>query len=78
MVTDVPLNHLFPYINPDALFSMQWGYKRKGMTEADYDRLLSEKAMPVFEALQRRAPTKSCSSRKSSTGIFRCRRRAMM
>ena len=70
VATDIPLKNLFPFVNPDALFSMQWGYKRKGMSEADYERLLDDRAKPVFEALQRRAATEGLLKPKVVYGYF--------
>lgn len=45
------------FINETALFTGQWGFKRKGMSEADYERLLDEKARTVFDDLKTRART---------------------
>ncbi|HWE00996.1 MAG TPA: methionine synthase [Tepidisphaeraceae bacterium] len=70
IVNDVPLKNLFPFINPDALFSMQWGYKRKGNDQEAYDRLLNEKALPVFEALQKRAVAEELLQPKVVYGYF--------
>ncbi len=55
VVGELPVRHLFPYINPVALIVGQWGFKRKGLSEADYEQLLNEKARPVFGRLQRQA-----------------------
>ena len=70
VVNDVPLKNLFPFINPDALFSMQWGYKQKGMTPADYEKLIADKAVPVFEALQQRAADDKLLQPKVVYGYF--------
>jgi 5-methyltetrahydrofolate--homocysteine methyltransferase len=53
-ISDLSPRHIFPYINEDALFG-QWGYKQKGLTPADYEKLLDDKARPVFQQLQARA-----------------------
>ena len=55
VVKDIPPRHVFPFINEVALFVGQWGFKQKGMDKAEYERLIDEKARPVFEQLQRRA-----------------------
>ncbi len=54
IVTDIAMNSIFPYINDVALFVGQWGFKKRAMDQKDYDRLLEEKARPVFRELQRR------------------------
>ena len=55
VVTDVPLKHVYPYINLDALFKSQWGFKQGSLDKQQYERLVDEKARPLFESLQRRA-----------------------
>ena len=52
-------------VNPDALFVQQWGFKRGGLSEAEYERLLNEKVRPVFDDLKRRAS--EITERKSLT-----------
>jgi 5-methyltetrahydrofolate--homocysteine methyltransferase len=54
-VTGIRLDHVFPYINPLALFVGQWGFKKKAMAEDEYDRSIEETARPVFEKLKARA-----------------------
>jgi 5-methyltetrahydrofolate--homocysteine methyltransferase len=69
-VASFPPEQLFPYVNETALFTGQWGFKRKGMDEAAYERLLDEKARPVFEALKRRAVAEKLLSPKVVYGYF--------
>src|SRR5690606_798820 len=33
----------------------QWGFKRKGLSAEEYERILDEKARPIYEDLKRRA-----------------------
>ena len=48
--------HIFPFINKTVpLFTGQWGFKQKGMTQDAYRRMLDEKAEPVYEVLKNRA-----------------------
>jgi 5-methyltetrahydrofolate--homocysteine methyltransferase len=70
VVAEVPRRSLFPFVNPDALFSMQWGYKQKGMTPGDYEKLIQDKAVPVFEALQARAIAEQLLQPKVVYGYF--------
>ena len=70
VVKDLSPRHLFPYINEVALFTGQWGFKRKGMTPQDYERLLDEKARPVFRDLQRRAIEENLLEPKVVYGYF--------
>ena len=69
-VKNVPTEQVFPYINETALFAGQWGFKRKGMGEAEYERLLDDKARPVFEQLQARAIKEKLLEPKVVYGYF--------
>ena len=39
IATDIPIRNVMPYINLDALFGGQWGFKKKGMSEADFSAI---------------------------------------
>jgi 5-methyltetrahydrofolate--homocysteine methyltransferase len=70
VITDIAPRVVFPFINPDALFGTQWGYKRKGADEAAYEKLLDEKARPVFQSLQKRATEEGWIIPKVVYGYF--------
>ena len=70
VVTDVPLKHVYPYINLDALFKNQWGYKQGSLDKEQYERLLDEKARPLVESLQRRAIDERLLEPKVVYGYF--------
>lgn len=55
VVHEIPLEQVFAYINPNALFIGQWGYKKKGLSAAEYQQTIDEQAKPTFAALQKRA-----------------------
>jgi 5-methyltetrahydrofolate--homocysteine methyltransferase len=69
-VTGIPLEQIFPYINPNALFLGQWDFKKKGLSDEDYERLLNEKARPIFAELQRRAIAENLLTPKVVYGYF--------
>ena len=52
VVKDLSAKHLFPYINPDALFVQQWGFKKGASSETEHERLLDDKVRPLFEELK--------------------------
>ncbi len=54
-VTDLSPKHVFPFVNTNALFRGQWGFKQGKQTPEEFERSIREKAQPVFEALQQRA-----------------------
>jgi 5-methyltetrahydrofolate--homocysteine methyltransferase len=70
VVTDISPKHLFSYINTQALFTGQWGFRQKGQTPAEYERLLDEKARPVFQSLQRQAIEEGLLQPKVAYGYF--------
>ncbi|MEM8874577.1 MAG: vitamin B12 dependent-methionine synthase activation domain-containing protein [Planctomycetota bacterium] len=53
--TDIPLPTIFGYVNTVALYAGQWGFKKKGLTNEQYEATLADKADPVFEQLKQRA-----------------------
>jgi 5-methyltetrahydrofolate--homocysteine methyltransferase len=69
-VTGIPLDQVFAYINPNALFLGQWDFKKKGLNDDDYERLLDEKARPIFEQLQKRAIDEKLLTPKVVYGYF--------
>jgi 5-methyltetrahydrofolate--homocysteine methyltransferase len=66
----IPLEQVFPYINPDALFLGQWDFKKKGLSDEAHERLLDEKARPIFAELQRRAVAEKLLTPKVVYGYF--------
>jgi 5-methyltetrahydrofolate--homocysteine methyltransferase len=70
VVTGIPLEQVFPLINPLALFRGQWGFKRGAMSEEEFERSTEEKARPVFEALQQRAIKEKLLEPKVVYGYF--------
>jgi 5-methyltetrahydrofolate--homocysteine methyltransferase len=61
---------IFPFINTNALFMGQWGLKKGALSEEQYDRLIEEKALPVFHDLQKRAIEEGFIQPKVVYGYF--------
>ncbi|HUB25275.1 MAG TPA: methionine synthase [Tepidisphaeraceae bacterium] len=70
VVTNWPARLLFPYINRTALFTAQWGFRQKGQSKEEFDRLIEETAEPVFRDLQRRATEEGLIQPKIVYGYF--------
>lgn len=66
----IPAEQVFPYINENALFIGQWGFRKKGMSAADYKKTIEEKARPVFAELQRRAVAEKLLTPRAVYGYF--------
>ncbi len=69
-VKDISPAQVFPYVNPNALFMGQWDYKKKSLSDADYQKLLDEKAWPKFRELQQWAIAEKWLEPKVVYGYF--------
>ena len=69
-VRGIPTEQVFPYINESALFVGQWGFRKKGMSDAEHERLLDERARPVFEQLQTHSVKEKLLEAKVVYGYF--------
>jgi 5-methyltetrahydrofolate--homocysteine methyltransferase len=69
-VTGIAVEQLFAYINPNALFLGQWDFKKKGLDDAAYEKMLDETARPVFAALQKQALAEGLLDPKVVYGYF--------
>ncbi len=70
VVTDIPPKHIFPYINENALFRGQWGFKQGKLSAEEFEKLTEEKARPVFAALKQRALAEGILQPKVVYGYF--------
>jgi 5-methyltetrahydrofolate--homocysteine methyltransferase len=67
---DFDLNEVFQYINHTALFKNQW--QLKTASQADYQRIVEEKYVPVLSALQQEVVAKDWFEPKVVYGYFAC------
>jgi 5-methyltetrahydrofolate--homocysteine methyltransferase len=72
VVTDLDLTHIYPFINPIALFRGQWQVKKGAMSEAEYDALLEDKIIPIFESLKAKCLTERILQPAVVYGYFLC------
>jgi 5-methyltetrahydrofolate--homocysteine methyltransferase len=59
VVLGIDLDAIYPFINPVALFRVQWQYRRGPRSEIEFEREIEEKARPIFEDLKRRCKEES-------------------
>jgi 5-methyltetrahydrofolate--homocysteine methyltransferase len=52
-VETIPLDDVYPFINPIALFRGQWQVKKGAQSDAEYEALLEDKIQPIFERLKK-------------------------
>lgn len=56
VVKDIPLEEVYPYMNKTALMVGQWQFRKtKNMSKEDHQKLLKEKAEPIFEKMIKEA-----------------------
>ncbi|MEZ6242975.1 MAG: vitamin B12 dependent-methionine synthase activation domain-containing protein [Phycisphaerales bacterium] len=72
IVQDVPLESIYPYINPTALFSTQWQLKRGPRSKAEHEAYLKDHAWPVFEKLKQQCAQEGVLEPAVVYGYFPC------
>jgi 5-methyltetrahydrofolate--homocysteine methyltransferase len=72
VVRNIPLDEVFAYINSIALFRGQWQVRRGKMKLADYNQIVEEKFVPIFEALKKRCIKEKLLIPEVVYGYFLC------
>ncbi len=72
VIEHIDLNEIYPFLNANALFRGQWGFKQGGMSAAEHQRMVQEKAEPVLKRLQAEARETGFLQPKVVYGWFPC------
>ncbi len=72
IVENINLEEIFKYVNTTALFRAQWQFKKKGKTDDEYNKLLEETVLPIFENLKKKIITNKLLEPKVVYGYFPC------
>ncbi|MBO6513192.1 MAG: methionine synthase [Phycisphaerales bacterium] len=72
VIEEISLTDIFAYINPTALFSVQWQLKRGKTDKAEHERMLDEVARPKFEELKRACLNEPILQPRVVYGYFPC------
>lgn len=72
VIEHVNLEEIYPFLNHNALFRGQWGFKQGGMSAAEHEAMVKDKALPVLERLQREARETKFLQPKVVYGWFAC------
>jgi 5-methyltetrahydrofolate--homocysteine methyltransferase len=72
VVNSIDLDQIYPFINPIALFRGQWQIKKGALSDLEYDSLLEDKIMPIFEDLKRKCKTERILEPGVVYGYFLC------
>ncbi len=70
VVRDIDLKHVFPFVNPAALFQGQWGLKKGRLSDEEFEKSIEETALPTFKTLQQRAIAEGFIEPKVVYGYF--------
>jgi len=72
VVENIPLDEIYPYINPVALFRGQWQFKRGRMSAPEYDSFLRETVHPIFNRLKQQLRDQKILQPRVVYGYFPC------
>ena len=72
VVDRLNLRDIFAYINPTALYSIQWQLKRGNRSKDEYESLLNETARPKFKEMTARCLNEDILRPKLVYGYFPC------
>ena len=72
VVENLNLRDIFAYINPTALFSIQWQIKRGDRSKSEYEKLLNDTARPKFKSMVERCLKEPILQPKLVYGYFPC------
>ncbi|MCD6211991.1 MAG: methionine synthase [Sulfurovum sp.] len=70
---DLDLDMIFSWVNERSVIKMHWGYKSKGMTKEEYQKLLDKTVHPAYERLKREFIEKDLFDPTIIYGYYPCR-----
>ncbi|MCX8056457.1 MAG: B12-binding domain-containing protein [Ignavibacteria bacterium] len=70
IVEDIPLDEIFNYINEVALFRGQWQFRKKKLSDDEYEKLVQEKVLPIYEELKLKVKSQKLLEPKVVYGYF--------
>jgi len=72
VVTGIDLDDIYPFINPVALFRGQWQMKKGAMSDSEYEAMVEDKVLPIFERLKAECREKKVLTPAVVYGYFAC------
>lgn len=70
IVEDIPLDEVFKYVNEVALFRGQWQFRKRKLSDEEYDKLVKEKVLPIYEDLKQKVKEHNLLQPKVVYGYF--------
>ncbi len=72
VIRDIDVAAVFPYVNKAALFRGQWQYRRRGMDDEAYERMIQETVEPLFAEWKARCLREGLMEPNVIYGYFLC------
>jgi 5-methyltetrahydrofolate--homocysteine methyltransferase len=72
LLEGIALQTVVPYINETTLFQFQWGYRRKGKSTREHDKLVNDEVRPLYHALAKRCAAEKILVPAAAYGFWRC------
>lgn len=70
VVENIPLDEVFKYVNEVALFRGQWQFRKRKLSDEEYDKLVKEKILPIYENLKQKVIEQKLFNPKVVYGYF--------
>jgi 5-methyltetrahydrofolate--homocysteine methyltransferase len=70
VVTDIPLDDVFAFVNENALFKGQWQFKQGKRPADEYEALLRDKVRPIYRELKERSKREQLLQPRVVYGYF--------
>lgn len=71
-VFDIDPYEVEKYLNKATLFTNRWSYKKKGATEGEFEKLITETAIPEYKAILKDSLAKGLLNPAVSYGYYPC------
>ncbi len=72
VVESLDLDDIYAFINPVALFRGQWGFKKGAMSDREYDAMLEDKVVPIFDRVKSLCKSERILRPRVVYGYFPC------
>lgn len=76
VVNDISLDDVFAYVNENALFKGQWQFKQGRTLPEQYQALVRDKVLPIYQELKDRSKREQLLTPRVVYGYFPCQSRA--
>jgi 5-methyltetrahydrofolate--homocysteine methyltransferase len=70
VVEGLDLEQIYPFVNPVALFRGQWQFKKGALSETEFEHMLEDTVVPIFERLKKQCKEEKVLDPKVVYGYF--------